>query len=318
MASDFCKDLPFLQLLPLPQGYRFQQNRSVPTIPLENKVYVAGLYSDGDNAQFDQNFLKENLFDTPGCGTYPVAFELQMQLLHMAPFVMYRFYQEANINEYFCQGVGGKGYVYWNSLPATFEPTFLAQTLDMMNKTDMRELRTWFEGDFPGLVRQIEGLPGSNVCNGILEGYVGTHPYELPLVYGGMPVSIITGMDKSNKDTVANGTDDEYQKVLNVRAARGNEPAFIMFHIDAWDISIPMWNAFCARVSALGDVQVVRVDQFLSLIQRSQYAQNPIIYSFINSALVIGLVVVAALALGKWKAPKEPVMRNDAEVRGES
>lgn len=314
VASDFCKNLLFLQLLPLPPGYTFKQNRSTAQLPLENKVYVAGIYSDGDNAQYDQNFMKENLWDAPGCGNWPIGFELQMQLANLAPFVMYRYYQEETTNESFVEGVGGKGYVYWNDLPIDYMPTFLSETLDLMKKTDMTQLRTWNEADFPDLVREIQSMPNASACQGILEGYVNSHPYTLPLVYGGMPVCIMTGMDIHPGETV---TDYEYNEVLSLKAQLGNGPMFIMFHIGAWDITIAEWNTFCAKISQLGDVQVVGVDQFMNLLARSQVSQVFTDYTVINLLLVWGLFGIGALLVPKLVKGIKP--RDDpASIRGDA
>ncbi|HME51493.1 MAG TPA: hypothetical protein VKM55_04705 [Candidatus Lokiarchaeia archaeon] len=296
VASDFCKNLPFLQLLPLPSGYTYKQNRSTAQLPLEKKVYVAGIYSDGDNAQYDQNFMKEQLWDAPGCGNWPIGFELQMQLANLAPFIMYRYYQEETTNESFVEGVGGKGYVYWNQLPADFQSTFLSETLDLMNKTDMTYLRTWFETDFPGLVREIQSMPNASACKGILEGYVNNHPYTLPLVYGGMPVYIMTGMDRNSN---GNDTADAYQKVLTLRPQDASGPVFLMLHLDAWNIPIAQWNVFCQMISRFSDVKVVGVDQFMDLLSRSQVGQAFTSYTVINLILAWGLVAVGALLVTK-------------------
>jgi hypothetical protein len=309
VATDFCKNLPFLQLLPLPPGYKFQQNRSTVQLPLENKVYVAGMYSDGDNAQYDQNFMKEILWDAPGRGAWPICFELQMQLINLAPFIMYRYYQDMTTNDSFVQGVGGKGYVYWDKLPTDFMPTFLSETLDMMEKTDMHQLRTWFEKDFPSLVKTVKSMPNASACKGICEGYVNTHPYELPLVYGGMPVCIMTGMDY-NKD--GNDTSDEYMHVLSLRTRATNGPVFIMFHLMAWQISIAEWNDFCARLSRFGDVEIVGVEQFMDLLSKSQVGQVFADYTAINLIIAWGLVAIAALVITK---PLKHTIRKEELVK---
>jgi hypothetical protein len=310
VASDFCKNLPFLQLLPLPPGYTYQQNRSTVQLPLENKVYVAGIYSDGDNAQYDQNFLKEQLWDAPGRGNWPIGYELQMQFANLAPFILYRFYQEMTTNDSFVQGVGGKGYVYTNNLPVDFYRTYLSETLDLMKKTDMHQLRTWKEQDFAGLVRTIQSMPNASACNGILEGYVNYHSYTLPLIYGGMPACIMTGMD------INQGTSDEYAEVLSFRSHLTNGPIFIMFHIMAWTINISTWNNFCAKVSQLGDVKVVGVDQFMDLLRRSQVSQVFASYTAINMILAWGLIGIAAIIITKGVKGRK-VSSSDMSNRGD-
>jgi hypothetical protein len=79
--------------------------------PLENAIYVAFAYTDGDNATYIHRHMLDRWLD-PARGTIPIGWELNATLLDLSP-ATYRYYvATATENDAIIGPVSGVGYMY--------------------------------------------------------------------------------------------------------------------------------------------------------------------------------------------------------------
>lgn len=85
---------------------------AVPDMPeLENKIYIAFYFSDGDNIQYNMNAMKDYWDRSKAYrGTIPINWTISPALLDVAPGMMNYYYESATENECFVSGPSGLGY----------------------------------------------------------------------------------------------------------------------------------------------------------------------------------------------------------------
>ena len=88
------------------------QARAVPQMPeLENKIYIAFYFSDGDNIQYDMHAMYEYWrMNTKAMGYVPVNWTISPSLADVAPGMMNYYYSTAPDNVCFVSGPSGMGY----------------------------------------------------------------------------------------------------------------------------------------------------------------------------------------------------------------
>ena len=128
---------------------------AVPDMPeLENKIYIAFYFSDGDNIQYDMNAMKE-YWDSSKYyrGKLPINWTISPALLDVAPGMMNYYYESATETECFVCGPSGLGY----TIPMnTFGPNtgnnftndeyfsaFVNMTDRYLAKTGLRAVTIW-------------------------------------------------------------------------------------------------------------------------------------------------------------------------------
>ncbi|MEX2715029.1 MAG: GxGYxYP domain-containing protein [Candidatus Sigynarchaeum springense] len=266
--SDWLRNAPFLQNLPLPDGYTFRQKAraEADSIPLENKVYIAGIYSDGDNMQYVANFMRWNLWESAAHKTSPVpcSWEMSPSVLKIAPAIARFYYDNASMNDYFVTGVGGKGYTKAEYMTAEYTEIYWRTTRELMARLDQREVRSW-TGNFGKIVAAMNGAPGiPPQCDGIYEGY-GGGSYTAPAEINGVPVVYMHGWTAHNSGDLQGFYDD----IAELRAQVPSAPVFVCYHLICWDAPYALWAEFANTLEAGGDVVFVTVAQMSSLISRS-------------------------------------------------
>jgi hypothetical protein len=109
VPTDHFQHMPFWKNLPFREDYVFNQtnSRRIEHIPLENKLYIAGIYSDGDNLQYVSNFMRELLWNNVH-GEVPTSYEMSPSILNIAPALAILYYEEMTPNDYFVNGFGVK------------------------------------------------------------------------------------------------------------------------------------------------------------------------------------------------------------------
>ncbi len=86
--------------------------KSVPDMPeLENKIYIALYFSDGDNIQYVMNAMREYWSDgVSSRGKIPVNWTISPALVDIAPGMMNYYYKNSTDNDCFVSGPSGMGY----------------------------------------------------------------------------------------------------------------------------------------------------------------------------------------------------------------
>jgi hypothetical protein len=282
VPSDFSANLPFFHHLPIPDGYEFKQNRNVQKLEVKNKIYIAGIYSDGDNIQYVWNFMRTQFWHSTARATNPVpiAYEISPSLSWIAPYMLYYFYSQATPNDYFVPGVGGNGYVKTTYMTDNFFKEYYTDTARLMRLCDMQEMRSW---DTP-IEKMIDtmnpqGEPPS--ISGNYDGY-GGGSYDRPYVMKNVAVSQMLSF--------SNDYNDEYQKLQTIKSLQDG-PMFVVFHLICWEAPYAKWVEFCQNITQDETFEVVRLDQMTEMILSLNQLKNLPEFIFLW-ALIVGMVVL--------------------------
>ena len=88
-----------------------------PPPPLQNKVYVSLILSDGDNIQYDQHAMKIN-WENGNRGSVPIGWTVSPLAVNMDPEILNYYWSTATTNDCLVSGPSGAGYAHielWNS-----------------------------------------------------------------------------------------------------------------------------------------------------------------------------------------------------------
>lgn len=115
-----------------------------PTIPpIENKIYLAFIMSDGDNFQYLEHRLHQMWLD-PNRGKVPIGWTMSPTMLDAMPGVLNYYYDTATDNDCFLSGPSGYGYTYpnfWQNGNALDH--FIARSDDYCKRAGFRIITIW-------------------------------------------------------------------------------------------------------------------------------------------------------------------------------
>ncbi len=170
------------------------QKPQAPAPKLEkDKIYIAVVYSDGDNENVWRLFFK-NFFDSPLYGKFPLSFGIGPAMIDLQPAVMQWYYENASHNTEFISDVSGIGYMRPDDYASKFFNKkdiiegFVEWTAKYMEKTDISTVRT-VGGDDEAIAPYLKGIPEMHSMFADMGRYSGMSGYD-ELVYTkyGMPV----------------------------------------------------------------------------------------------------------------------------------
>src|SRR5262249_41863140 len=122
------------------------RNINVPDIPppppLQNKVYVAMLLSDGDNIQYMQHAMKLN-WDNPNRGAIPIAWTASPLAADMDPVMLNYYWSRATTNDCLISGPSGAGYTHMNRWNSANLAAFAKVTEPYLQRSGLRILTIW-------------------------------------------------------------------------------------------------------------------------------------------------------------------------------
>lgn len=306
IPTDWFNHMSFWQNLPLAPGFTFNQNasRDISSIPLENKVYVAGIYSDGDNLQYVANFMKGSLWDDKH-GAVSTTYEMSPSIYNLAPGMAMVYYQQMTANDYFVNGVGGKGYVKSGYASNWYFNAFWRDTRDLMEALDQREVRTWDSGDTVKIVHIMNSELGTTQVDSIIEGY-GGGSYIAPYTVSGVPFMHMLGYGAEN----AADYEDEKQTLLDLLSYKPeSQPLFVTLHLNCWSAPYDVWAEFVNLVQneTGGQIVFVTSGQLSGLMAQANLDIEEGAYYFINLLLLFGIPgLLLAIILVKSKKSKKP------------
>ncbi len=284
IANDWAFNLPFYAQMHLPAGYTFNQSRPATLPALQNKVYVTGLWSDGDNIQFVFNFMKFTLWDKRQPGTIPTGWTISSSCYRLMPWVMKWFYESASATDYFVAALSGKGYMYPEEMNDAMLQAYYTDTRPLLDLTDLHEVQTMNIGN---KAETVAGILGDKV-NIIFDGYGGSS-YEFPEVHHGTPV-----LHSLTITLRSNNTEEQFRNVVGLKTAAMFQPVFVFFNIHCWsgEDDPLFWNKFAARLQAAG-VEVVRPDVLAQLARQAGIGE---VFNVVpaNVMLVLTMAVAAA------------------------
>jgi len=232
-----------------------------PAVPLINRIYVNFIVSDGDNLQYMQNHLKEVWAD-PARGRVPISWTINPLAADAAPAMLSYYERTATPNDYFVTGSSGAGYIHPSAWPdATFH-LFAEQTQRYMARTGLRVIQIQNTG--AARPQPLEPQKAAAYASGILPLGINMMNNVAPtisVVAGGVPVA--------SKASIKSA-DDAHDVIARLSAGwDGRTPRFLTLFVDAWTLTP---SDVAAIAEALpGQYQVVRTDQFFSLVRQAMH-----------------------------------------------
>ncbi|HEY8457979.1 MAG TPA: GxGYxYP domain-containing protein [Actinopolymorphaceae bacterium] len=231
----------------------------VPKLPLENKIYVTYVMSEGDNLQYNEHRLRV-LWDNPARGKVPINWTTSPLLKDAARNFLSYFQRTATKNDLLIAGPSGAGYIYPGPWPDETFSSYANQTrrymsdtgmsiVYVLNRVDGRDVELG-EAEARAYVEQVKPA-------GIFLNWGGTS--QTSLLLGRTPLATIRGV----------GAVDEAQGYLaDVRSGwDGSSPAFVALGILAWSLTP---QHLVTLTESLGpEFRVVRADQYVDLAKRA-------------------------------------------------
>jgi hypothetical protein len=290
ISVDFFENLPFFNAMRLPDEYTFHQYRPSTYRTLQNKIYISGIWSDGDNIQYLYNFMRPYLWtaSTENAGKYPTGWTFNPSTYHLAPYVAKFYYENATPNDYFIGGLSGKGYTKMDYFTnRTVMTQFLQESQVLWDLMDMREARIWQLENTSEIVVDTVDLEG------IFDGYLGDLKYQKPLKIDNTPIIKSVG--------VTGEIDDALNFVKNLKRFNPIQPQFYFFHLHCWLFTAEQWHTLAQALEDMEGVELVRPDELCNLMQQwDEKGNEPIIWS-IGIGSLIGLIIIGTFGIKKIK-----------------
>lgn len=233
--------------------------RAVPPPPLENKVYISFVVSEGDNLQYNQHKLRV-LWDDPGRGAVPLNWTTNPLLIDAAPVMLRYYVNSATDNDCFMVGPSGAGYINPGPWPDDTFDLFTQRTGRYMAATGMTTIYVLNRDDGVGIEltdAEVASYQRNADPKGIMLNW--ETRTETRLLPGGIPQSIVDD---------AGSIEDIQAAIANAALGwDGQAPLFIAVGLLAWNLT-PAQVA--EAVADLGpEYAVVRGDQYFDLIRQA-------------------------------------------------
>lgn len=252
LAADWFSNLTVWSGVPAPS----LKIKPIAAPPLQNKVYVTFVVSDGDNLQYDEHYMRV-LWDDPGRGKVPLNWSINPLLIDAAPFFLNYYQRTATSNDLLVAAPSGAGYFYPSQWPQDNLPTYLQQSnkyLRAMGTDIIYALDT--SSTMPASVGQAYA---QMKLNGVF--YNISNQSTTSVVNGNLPVS--TQLNASSDDAVVNA--------IQQQAANwdGKSPLFISVSLIAWNTTAT--DAVYIAQHLDNKYSVVRGDQFFQLTREANH-----------------------------------------------
>ncbi len=308
LPTTLVHDLPFFHNLPIPDDFVFDQapsrNFSMHVDPgtgkPHNKVYVAPILSDGDNLQFVQLGMKTWYWDylIQTGSTTPITFEMSSSFYTEAPAMAMIYYMQQTEHQYFVTGINGWSYSKTRWATSEWFEYYWHHARELMAALDQREMRSWDAGDMNAVVRILNGQDGiPPQCDAFFEGYFGDG-YVYPGTYQDvpfMPMMLLSGTSEAELS-------EERDRLLAMaRSKPSSSPLFVVFHVNCWGISMPVYEQFVENMTRDSGNQVVFVTagQLSGLMNLSKIVIDVHAFVWANIFVVAGLCSLAGVAKSK-------------------
>ncbi|QJB37387.1 hypothetical protein HF324_05790 [Chitinophaga oryzae] len=256
IASDWCTNLTMHSGTPR----TINKKPIPPKPPLQNKLYVAFILSDGDNLQYIEHLMRK-LWNNPDRGAVPIGWTLSPAMVDAMPGALNYLWQSSTNNDNLISGPSGYGYTYPNSWPDQQKLNqFVATTETYNQRAGFRVVTIW-----------------NTITGGISQNTGQTFALKAPSLLG------MTGQNTGGGLTIYNNslpgmalscnycTNEQAMKDHIASAAagwNGNSPRFIIIQAQPWQNVTPTsFKNVAASLNA--DYQVVRPDHIFQLIREA-------------------------------------------------
>jgi len=113
-----------------------------PPPPLENKVYVALIFSDGDNIQYMQHVMKM-WWGESARGSVPMGWTVTPLAADMDPMLFNYYWSTATTNDCLVSGPSGAGYTHMQNWNAANMAGFAKHSDSYLQRTGLRIITVW-------------------------------------------------------------------------------------------------------------------------------------------------------------------------------
>ncbi|WP_054023861.1 GxGYxYP domain-containing protein [Bacillus sp. FJAT-28004] len=230
--------------------------------PLENKVYVSYVMSDGDNLQYMEHYFSK-LWALPNRGEVPIGWTVSPLMLDAMPGILNYLHKTATENDALISGPTGLGYTYpnfWHDQKGL--DRFFSRTDDYMKRGGLRVLTVW---------NTVKGVTNPNVGNsiaekapsllgftsqggtGTIETYQNSMPgQELDVVYGSSEGDLIFPIQKA------------------IEKWDRKSPLFVSIQANPWEVRYQNFVNAYNMFKENKDIVFVRPDTYFQLIRESK------------------------------------------------
>lgn len=230
--------------------------------PLETKVYVSYILSDGDNLQYMEHFFSK-VWHSPNRGEVPMGWTVSPLMVDAMPGILNYLHQTATENDALISGPTGLGYTYpnyWDDQEGL--DRFFSRTNDYMKRAGLRVLTVW---------NLVKGKTNPNVGESIAEhapsllgftsqggtGEIAVYQDSMPaqelnVVYGGSEGDLIFPVQEA------------------LKTWDGSAPKFLCIQVNPWDVSYQSFVNAYHHFKEHEDLVFVRPDIYFQLIRESR------------------------------------------------
>lgn len=230
--------------------------------PLENKIYVSLILSDGDNLQYLEHKFK-TFWDAPGRGQVPLGWTVSPAMLDAMPGILNYLYNTATPNDALISGPSGIGYTYpnyWGN--QAYLDSFVSLSNDYLKRAGLKVVTVWNQinggintnvgNSFANNAPSLLGLTAQN-AGGSISLYNNLLPSQgLNATYCYSEASIISEIDKA------------------ISGWNGTSPRFVSIQTNPWQDAT--YQSFINVVNHYGgnsNIVFVRPDNYFQLMRES-------------------------------------------------
>jgi hypothetical protein len=227
-----------------------------PPPPLENKIYLAMIISDGDNVQYMQHSMKRT-WNSPARGSVPIGWTVSPLSADLDPGMLNFYYRTATTNDCLVSGPSGAGYTRLNFWNTNFVPAFTQNSDRYLRSSGIRVITVWNK------VNKLIADSFATNCPTLL-GITSQEGGRRIRLHGNLPVAgfpehaaYADTVDQMN-DAIANAA----------KEWDGKSPLFVPLQGNAWKIGPEDFQNIANSLDKDKFV-VVRPDQLFMLIKES-------------------------------------------------
>ena len=240
------------------------QTINVPAIPppppLQNKVYVSLILSDGDNIQYMQHAMKMD-WENAARGSIPIGWTVSPLASDLDPAMLNYYWSTATTNDCLISGPSGAGYAHIQKWNATNLAAFAKVSDTYLQRSGLRIITIW-----------------DQVTTGVARSFATNCPTLLGLTdqSGGTYTSVNLGL-RTVGLTVAysSSTNSIISGITNAaRTWNGTAPLFIAAQANVWNIGPADLQAIASSLDTNKYV-VVRPDHLFLLYNHVSGSPRP-------------------------------------------
>ncbi|GIP51064.1 GxGYxYP domain-containing protein [Paenibacillus vini] len=256
IASDFSSNLTVFGGTPRTVNVKPVPNKP----PLEDKIYVSLILSDGDNLQYLEHRFKK-IWDSPNRGAVPLGWTVSPAMLDAMPGVLNHLYDTATANDALIAGPSGVGYTYpnyWSN--QTYLDNYTALSGDYMDRAGLRVMTIW---------NTITGPTNNNVG----ESFAANAPGLLGMTAQGGGGGNVTIFGNSLPSQALNATYCYSYETLELEIGNavagwdGTSPRFVSIQANPWDVGYQDFVDVVDHYNSNSNIVFVRPDTYFQLMR---------------------------------------------------